>query len=357
MRAVHGHLLEATFSADPRTAWETWRDAIDWDDYLDSGSFQLLPLLYRNLNAHGISNPLMARFKGIMRKNWVSNNRLFQKIVSIVTVLQQADINCQVLPPAIPILFDPQLTAPGGIPVRLSVPPSEAASAIVTAGGAGWLPQVQIPRWWLAGYLMSANAMPGNFDGMALQLEWADFGWEDGRQISLLSSSVLVPAPAATLHNLCRFPSYADSFSNLVSILVYLSVIDERIDARRFIELCDKRPIEPTMVEPLREAGELFPDILPQQILDSMPPIINPSLPPANEPAGTFGRRIRGHWNRYHEAGAITGPLDTFNTLPGFLMSEWNLTSPSQLPKRLCQGLRDEWSVEHNKSPTAGQLD
>ncbi len=71
----HKPLLRATFLSGPESlqAWEQWLRLVDFDDYPDSGSYRLLPQLFKNLRAQGVQHPLMMRLRGIVRKNWTHN--------------------------------------------------------------------------------------------------------------------------------------------------------------------------------------------------------------------------------------------------------------------------------------------
>jgi hypothetical protein len=84
-------------------AWYEWKSSVDVDR-LDEGSHLLLPLLYRNLNSHGVVDPLMRKFKGVYRLTWYKNHLLFHHIVRIVRALQQAGIETMVLKGAALIL-------------------------------------------------------------------------------------------------------------------------------------------------------------------------------------------------------------------------------------------------------------
>ena len=65
-------------SADPDSAGEAWRslpDTLSLDD-LEPGSFELMPLMHRNLAAVQPDDPELPRLKGIIRASWVKNNLL-----------------------------------------------------------------------------------------------------------------------------------------------------------------------------------------------------------------------------------------------------------------------------------------
>jgi len=73
-------------------SWRKWQDAIDWNEFLDHGSFRLLPLLYTNLYNHGVDDPAMGKLKGIYRQAWSKNQTLFHEMAKVVKYLQHAGI-------------------------------------------------------------------------------------------------------------------------------------------------------------------------------------------------------------------------------------------------------------------------
>ncbi|MBN2432000.1 MAG: nucleotidyltransferase family protein, partial [Acidobacteria bacterium] len=86
-------LLEASLLADDRAlaAWERWKAQVDLDA-LDFGSRQLLPLLYRNLVTLGVTDPLLAKIKGVYRHTWFVNQRLVRAVVPLMQRLQSAGV-------------------------------------------------------------------------------------------------------------------------------------------------------------------------------------------------------------------------------------------------------------------------
>ncbi len=78
-------------------AWRKWQNKIDWEEHLDQGSFRLLPLLYVNLQKHGVDDPSMGKLKGIYRNAWSKNQTLFHEMAKVVGYLQNAGIKTMLL--------------------------------------------------------------------------------------------------------------------------------------------------------------------------------------------------------------------------------------------------------------------
>jgi hypothetical protein len=77
-------------------AWEQWRN-LENLDFLDHSSNRLLPLLFHNLEKHGMTDAVMDRYKGTFRKNWYKNHLLFAELKELVQLLQNEGIETMVL--------------------------------------------------------------------------------------------------------------------------------------------------------------------------------------------------------------------------------------------------------------------
>ncbi|MFB2939249.1 nucleotidyltransferase family protein [Aerosakkonemataceae cyanobacterium BLCC-F154] len=77
-------------------SWQTWRKTVNIDD-IDRESYRLLPLVYRNLSAHNVTDSHLGRLKGVYRRTWVENQVLFQEIASILDALKSAGIETMLL--------------------------------------------------------------------------------------------------------------------------------------------------------------------------------------------------------------------------------------------------------------------
>jgi hypothetical protein len=92
-------LLRAALLAGPAAldAWEQWKANTDFGDYLDNGSFRLLPLLYKNLRRHGVTDPFMHKLKGIYRLAWYKNQTRFRDIEEVLRTFHEAGIQTMLL--------------------------------------------------------------------------------------------------------------------------------------------------------------------------------------------------------------------------------------------------------------------
>jgi hypothetical protein len=166
-------LLRAATMPGPEAvaAWDAWKadhDLIETD--LDHGSFRLLALVYKNLNARGIDEPLMPRLKGIYRYWWCSNQRLFYRAAGVVRALEDAGI------PTLALKGSAASVAyyrDGGVrpmaDIDLMVPHAQAAAAVARLCSVGWTP-VRPRVADLIRYQHSVRMVHGT--GEALDLHW-----------------------------------------------------------------------------------------------------------------------------------------------------------------------------------------
>jgi len=77
-------------------AWEAWRASVDIER-IDQAAGRLLPLLYKNLRAHGIADPLMGRMRGTYRLTWTKNQVLFHSMAAILQAFREAGLATLIL--------------------------------------------------------------------------------------------------------------------------------------------------------------------------------------------------------------------------------------------------------------------
>ncbi|MTJ55299.1 nucleotidyltransferase family protein [Anabaena sp. UHCC 0253] len=91
-------LLQAAFLSEEAgfDSWKQWRESVDIED-LDTESYRLLPLLYRNLSLQEVIDVHIGRLKGVYRRTWVENQVLFQAIAPILQSFSEKGIKTLLL--------------------------------------------------------------------------------------------------------------------------------------------------------------------------------------------------------------------------------------------------------------------
>ncbi len=126
-------------------AWKTWRSRVDVDR-LDVGSHRLLPLLYRNMSAHGVQDPLLPRIKGVHRRTWYENQLLFNSLAGLLQLFRLADIKTMVLKgAAIALAHYRDIGARPMDDFDILVPFREASRAMDLIHSLGWKSKNTLP--------------------------------------------------------------------------------------------------------------------------------------------------------------------------------------------------------------------
>jgi len=96
-RAQELMLRAALLEREPALdAWNEWRRTVDID-VVDYGSHRMIPQLYRNLQRHGVKDPLMERLKGVYRYYLYKNEILMHRIGALLAAFEEAGIQMMVL--------------------------------------------------------------------------------------------------------------------------------------------------------------------------------------------------------------------------------------------------------------------
>ena len=141
--ALQEQLLLAALG-DPESAAEAWKElpgTFSVED-LEPGSFELMPLVYRNLAVSMPDDPRLPRLKGIYRRSWVKNNLLLGRTSEIAVTLRDAGIPALFLEgPIHAARFYGDLGLRPTSSVHVLVPESDAAEASSRLERDGWKPR------------------------------------------------------------------------------------------------------------------------------------------------------------------------------------------------------------------------
>ena len=328
-------LLDALFSAEPHAAWVKFRDSIDWADetqHLAYAEYRLLPPLCRHLAQHHVTDPLLPRFRGIMRKNWVVNQRSIKEIATVVEAVEP--FTYALLSPRSLIVRDSTVALPKGVRVRIGIDRRQVRSALERLRQNGWRLTLSVPNWMLDGYLISAETIHLEKDDMRCELALMTIDTTQAHT-SFGHSIELLP-PAAALHDLCRQPCSPDSFVALAQVLLYLLSFDQPIDSAEFVARCQVRPILPAWLPILEQAQTRMPQSLPALCVDTIHTIS--SIP------DSVVSRIQVGWARFVTDAKNKSVVTPPTNLPGYLLGRSNLTSTRRLPVRVWRRLKAGWT-------------
>ena len=140
-------------------AIERWQAETDIER-LEVGQFQLLPLVYQQMELVAADHPWLPRLKGVYRRTWMANQLARRAAADALQVLAAAGLPALLIGPAalaLTVYADPA-TRPIGAPQVLT-PTVDRLAAIRALTAAGWQPSprtalaaVRCERWQ-AGHL------------------------------------------------------------------------------------------------------------------------------------------------------------------------------------------------------------
>lgn len=140
-------LLKACFSQgeNARAALESWKSHTDINR-VDEGSNRLLPLLYHNLAAQGIQDPVLAKAKDVYRYVFAKNHLMFHRGFEVLKKLQERNIDTILLKGSALTLSSyknfglrPQLDT------DFLVRPNRVADTVRCIEDMGWQPEYNFP--------------------------------------------------------------------------------------------------------------------------------------------------------------------------------------------------------------------
>jgi hypothetical protein len=210
--ALQRQLLQIALG-DPDTAGKAWRSlpAMFSLDDLEPGSFELLPLIYRNLAAAQPEDPELPRLKGIYRRSWVKNNLLLGRTSEIAEVLRDAGMPTLFLEgPTYAARFYGDLGLRPASSVHLLVPASAVDRASVRLARQGWAPRPgsgAYPGWRLLfdrGGNICVLRSSVAFDYLAAgEVPAEEALWSAAERQPVGETEVLVPGPTDALLTAC----------------------------------------------------------------------------------------------------------------------------------------------------------
>lgn len=244
-------VFRAAFLSGSRglAAWEAWRAWVDLDDILDTGSFRLLPQLYRNLQKLGVDDPLVQRLKGVARLHWSKNQILFNRLGEINRVFRQAEIEVMVTGGA-GMALSGHADTPQDPPYyyELMVHREDLMAAAGLLQEAGWQPaeRVATPED-TRGMVQRGSCLLQDLQGSRVRVFWGMFGqtgamqgetgvWERSGMHAGGGASFRVPGPEDQILYIAgqnRESGGSNVFLRAVDLMLVLQACSHRPDGER----------------------------------------------------------------------------------------------------------------------------
>jgi hypothetical protein len=267
---------------------------------------RLLPLLYKNLTAQGVDDPLLNRLKGIYRYTWADNQRILSLVPAVVEGFREKGIPCLLLKGA-------GLTATcyqGNFGVRtmtdldLLIPEERIADALAWLHASGW----KSTSIYRREYVPAHHA--GNFrhrSGVDLDLHWHllhqraesrcdRLFWERAVAAELRGTECRTLCATDHLIHACVHGSHWDPVKTIRWVAdAYVLVDKSAIDWERVVAMSAELEIIPLMQDMLGRLKTDYRAEIPQAALDALGRLKCPSwqrreFALVGRPRGFFGQ-------------------------------------------------------------------
>lgn len=264
-------------------AYTEWKHLVDFETDIEHGSFRQLPLLYYNLNKHGINDSLMPRLKGIYRQAWSKNQILFHKTGRVLQLLQDAKIPAIVLKGvALSVLAYKNFAVRPMADMDIMVAPDKAEETFAYLKKNGWQSLDEIHDKYNLSNNKSITLV--NKEKLELDLHWYPFDecmglmqqndfWDQAVPLEVSGQKTLVLCPADELlltfvHGLMPNPEppirwIADSMS-------IMNAPDIEVDWNRLIEYAKKFSVIIQVKEALKYLTENFRANVPAAVYETI---------------------------------------------------------------------------------------
>jgi len=155
-------------------AWIKWNELVDFEAFFDSGSFRLMPLVYKNLLPIDPELPYLGKLKNIYLQSWYKNQQLFFMGSVLISELEKNGIRTMLLKgaPLSHFAYHDKGARPMS-DIDVMVPYLQARDAITLLKSQGWQPEqeeyLEYNLKWGRSMMFRGN------DGFEFDLHWHPF--------------------------------------------------------------------------------------------------------------------------------------------------------------------------------------
>ena len=266
-------------------AWNQWKKAGGFAR-IGAGSVLLLPIVYRNLVDHGVSDPALKHARLAYQMTWLGNERFFRGVFALLNSLRAAGIETMIMKgAALSLLYYKDLGLRSMGDVDILIRPHEVANVIDILVELGGKEISDIPNVLTETYLYARHAIHYSSDRISnLDLHWHVMDeacppsedepfWSGAIRTTIRGVETLVMSPTDQLLHVCAhearwtpipFPRW------IVDVVTILRTSPDDINWDRLISLARRL----RMVIPVREALQHVVDVggapIPSSVLTNL---------------------------------------------------------------------------------------
>ena len=337
---------------DSLEAWEEWISREDIE-LLDTGSWRMLPLLYRNLSEQGVTHPAMVKLKGVYRYIWCKNQVLFHNMSSLLKKFHEAGIETMTLKGAALVLVhykDYGLRPMDDFDVL--VPTSKAIQAVDILEKSGWVPE----KGFSPDVMKKLPGAPFRYSAqLSLDLHWHvldqgmsetadDDFWNDAISTRVVDVSTYALNPTDQLLHAFAHGirwNYIPPFRWVADVCTILETSEREIDWNRLMA----KTREFRVILPVRDGlgylqktfGVTFPsDVMQALQNENVPRQEKLGYDVHTRPHNKYGKKrllfIWVRYQRYLSREVGTGFKDRLLSFPEFFKKTWRVEKYREIP-------------------------
>ena len=345
-------------------AWNEWRQTVNLDA-IDYGSHRMVPQLYRNLQRHGVKDPVMERLKGVYRYYLYKNEILMHRLGALLTAFKEAGIETMVLKGAalIPLYYRESGLRPM-LDADVLVHAHQAAQAMDLLMSLRWKPRYPHPQMRFARPQMRIPVIHStpfeDDDGRQVDLHWHLFWecfhagddddyWKQAIPIEIRGVQTLALNPAAQLLHTCWHGARWNEVPPIRWVADAMSILDAsaaEIDWTSLLKKAERHRIVLPVRDSLEYLKKKFDAPVPDTLLKSMAAvriseterenyelILNPMTPP------TTAKILRMLYYDYRWLSSSTSSRIKLLAFAKYLQAKWYIDHlwyvPFYMPVRM----------------------
>jgi hypothetical protein len=336
-----------------------WRAGVDLEADLGYPILRLLPLVYHNLLRLGVDDPLMGRLKGVYRRFWCENQKLFFDAHPAVRRLSESGIDLLMLKGAPLVLsyYHNHALRPMS-DIDIAIPAEQALLALEVMRDSGWSFYAETTADSLK-YFHAALCFK---DGVQADIHYHllrecvspatdRWFWSDVEPVDFQGIPVLQLAPTALLLHTVLHGVRWNLEPPIRWIPDALAILRQRggeVDWARLLAFSDARRLTHRLGLGLLYLAEHFAADLPASVLDHLqryrPRLLERIANTAvlGDSDRWYKHPVSKQWVMFAEYCALAEAANPFNLAWGFshyLRYRWRLRGRLELIPTLCKGL------------------
>ncbi|MBD2459424.1 nucleotidyltransferase family protein [Oscillatoria sp. FACHB-1407] len=344
-------------------AWQEWQGQVDIEQ-LDSESYRLLPLLYKNLATNQIQSHEMTRLQGVYRRHWYSNQLRIRELTDILQAFETANIRCCVAGDAALLpYYGSDLGMRPIDQLDVVVAPQDGLKAIQVLARLNWHARVELTDSFMA---LHSKIGLWNASHQLLHLHWRMFGsdvsaaqddgfWQTAAVVSLNQNSIRTLNPIAQILHICTRITAADGAIAPLWIADFAKVVSFN-PSENFWESLIQAASKARLMLPLRQlinAGATILEPLPASHINRIQSVpLSPLEWLEQQFGGVLGRSPLSRYFQYlRQADSSQGGANpSVMSLLHYYQQSWGLKQPWEVPLHgVVRLVRFAWSVRSLK--------